>query len=77
MPANSVLVTGDCLDAPSRSDQGLLDIYQKYTCTLKAGAIKQMNKAVATSYTVEPDASPCSQLVLANFVVLYFESVGQ
>ena len=56
---------------------GLLDTHKKHTLTLKAGAIKQMHEAIATSQTIEPDASPSSQVILANLVILYLESVDR
>ena len=51
-------------------------MHQKYTFTLEASAIKQMHKAIAISQPIESDASPSSEIVLANLVVLYFESMN-
>ena len=70
-------MTGDCLEALSWLGQGLSNTYQKYAFTLKTGPIKQMHEAIASPYTIEPDASPSSEFVLANLVVLYLESVDQ
>lgn len=73
--AHNALTTGHSFEKPSWSGQGLLNVYQKHTFTLQASAIEQVHEAIATSYKIEPNASPSSKVVLAKFIVLYFKPV--
>ena len=75
--ANDAPTTAHSLVTSCRSDQGLLNIHQEHSFSLEASAIKQVHKAIATSQSIEPDASPSSEVVLGDPVVLYLKSVDQ